>query len=385
MRNRALLCVGMLSGMLCLSGCGSDSGTTSPPKDAAAEPGKQDAAPANPDVADSLGCKCGDVNAPANPDVADAPPQQPEAADAPSPPDSPPPPVDAPSPQDASQPLETARPDTAQPDTGPIDGVRPETLAIDGKPADTAPPPVDGGVTEAGQSDAVTSLPALFSTSPCKKSAAASTTTGPGASLRVIDNQAGLEGLECVAWERGSTDTLIDLFNFDGACGASWTGDGAVAADGSVKLTVDNPGCMIASCGICMYDWSFTLRSSIPANQTVPLSIQVSPCPGSSTDTTTASIGAAKSGINCTFAHYGALAWHAMAKGLCGKAGMPCQGASLCGSGSPSSTGTCATGLVCDSSAAPNEPRCLVPCQNDTDCPRTDVWSCRSGLCRPRS
>jgi hypothetical protein len=58
-------------------------------------------------------------------------------------------------------------------------------------------------------------------------------------------------------------------------------------------------------------------------------------------------------------------------------------GSLLCGTGQFTSTGTCATGLVCDSSAAANQPVCLVPCATNADCPRTDVWSCQSGLCRP--
>jgi hypothetical protein len=293
---------------------------------------------------------------------------------------------DAPQTPDAL-PAETGRVDTALAETGLVDGepdgarVRLDADTIDATPADK--PQVDGAGTEAGLSEAGP-LPVLFSSSPCKKSAATSTTTVPGVSLKVIDNQAGLDGLECIAWQRGSKDLQVDLVNFDGACGADWTGNGVVASSG-VTLAIDNPSCKIASCGICMYDWSFTLASPIPANQSVPVSIQVSSCPGSSTSTKTAAIGAEESGIHCTFAHYGALTWHASAKSLCGKAGMPCVGSSLCGSGSPASTGTCDAGLVCDSSAAQNEPRCLVTCQTDADCPRTDVWSCTSGLCRPKA
>jgi hypothetical protein len=345
MHTKALLCIGALSGMFYLSACGSGS-ELFPHKDAAAsDDGKQDKAPPAPDTADAP------VHTPdAPPDVA-----LPEAPVSPAP--------DAPA-------IEAKHLDTAL-ETG-----------VDGDPLE-GNPAVDSGSPEAGPSEA-SPPPVLFSSSPCKKSAAASTATAPGVSLKVIDNQAGLEGLQCIAWQRGSTDVQIDLFNYDGACGASWTGSG-VLADGRVKLSVDNLSCAVASCGICLYDWSFTLLSAIPANQTVPVSVQVSACPGSSTASSSTAIGADKAGIHCALASYGALAWQASAKNQCGKAGMPCVGSSLCGSGSPSSTGTCDAGLVCDSSAAANEPRCLVSCQQDADCPRTDVWTCASGLCRPKS
>jgi hypothetical protein len=356
--------------MLCLSGCGSDE-VKPAPKDAAADTGKKDSA--------------------ANPDVVDAPPQQPDAApdvktpDAPVSPDSPRQP-DAPAP-DAPQSPETGRPDVAGLDTAPLDTasadmVRLDAVAIEAKPVDTST--VDSGISEAGQSEAGAPLPALFTTSPCKKSASANISTPPGVGLSVIDNQTGLDGLACVGWARGSTDAQIDLFNYAGSCGASWTGNGAVAADGSVKLTVDNPSCSLASCGTCMYDWSFTLRSPIPANQSVPLSIQVNPCPDRAGTTTTATIGATKSGLRCTFANYGALGWHASAKDLCGKAGMPCKGTDLCRGGGSSTTLTCDTGLVCDSTVTRNEARCLIPCQTYADCPRTDVWTCSDGLCVPQ-
>jgi hypothetical protein len=363
MRIKALFCIGALSSVFYLGACGSDEGN--PSQDAA--PSEKKDAPLLPDSAE--------VQAQEPEVIADvAPPDAPLLPDVPQTPDAPP--------------TEARLLDTALTETGLVDsGLDGTPLRLDGDKMDANPadkPQIDSAVSEAGVTEGGT-LPLLFTSSPCKKSAAASTTATAGTGLKVIDNQAGLEGLECMAWQRGSADLQMDLFNFDGACGADWTGSAGVD-NGRVNLFIDNPSCMIASCGICMYDWSFTLGwAAIPANQSVPVSIQVSACPGSSTSTTTTSIGAEKSGIHCTLAHYGALAWHASAKNLCGKAGMPCVGSSLCGSGSSSSTGTCDAGLVCDSSAAANEPRCLVPCQKDTDCPRTDVWSCTSGLCRPKA
>jgi hypothetical protein len=87
--------------------------------------------------------------------------------------------------------------------------------------------------------------------------------------------------------------------------------------------------------------------------------------------------------MRCTFADFGAANEQASTAGTCGKAGWPCTGSLLCGSGGLTSTGTCDAGLVCDSSAAENEPWCLVPCTTTADCPRPDAWTCQAGLCWP--
>lgn len=70
-------------------------------------------------------------------------------------------------------------------------------------------------------------------------------------------------------------------------------------------------------------------------------------------------------------------------RGTCGQAGMPCVGSLFCGADQFTSTGTCLAGLVCDSSAAPDQPVCLLSCTTSSDCPRTDVFGCQAGLCRP--
>ena len=62
---------------------------------------------------------------------------------------------------------------------------------------------------------------------------------------------------------------------------------------------------------------------------------------------------------------------------------MPCEASLLCGSGRLTSPGTCAAGLLCDSTAAVNEPVCLVPCTVVADCPRADGYACQAGACRP--
>jgi hypothetical protein len=159
-----------------------------------------------------------------------------------------------------------------------------------------------------------------------------------------------------------------------------------MGADGSIALGIDNPSCTVAHCGKCLYDWSFDIRGAIPTGQPVPINVTVNTCKGQQAPVQVpTTIGAEEQGIACSFADYGGLLWQASATSTCGTLAMPCVGSSLCGSGSFTSTGTCNAGLVCDSSAAPNEPRCLVPCTTTQDCPRADAWSCQGGLCRPNA
>jgi hypothetical protein len=226
----------------------------------------------------------------------------------------------------------------------------------------------------------------LFSSSACKKDTAARQMMAHRYGLLAIDSEAGLDGLRCVAWQRVAADEVkIDLYNFDDACGATWAGDSALTANGTLELHIDNPSCRVASCGKCMYDWSFDIHGKMTADQAMPVAIAIDTCKAQqSTKLMSASLGSEAKGIHCTLADYGALAWQAASAGTCGKLGMPCTGSLLCGTGGFTSTGTCDTGLTCDSSAADNEPVCLLPCTNDDDCPRTDVWSCQAGLCRPK-
>jgi hypothetical protein len=229
--------------------------------------------------------------------------------------------------------------------------------------------------------------PALmgFSSSACKSETARKGSLAHLRTLKVIDDEAGLDGLRCVAWERVGTNALkLDLYNFDAGCAATWNGDGAVAADGTLALQVDNPACLPSRCGICLYDWSFDLLVNLPVDEAVAVDLTISSCAGQETAShRSVAIGPEAKGIRCTLASYGGLNWQATAAGTCGQAGMPCVGSLLCGTGSFASTGTCAAGLVCDSSAAVNEPVCFVPCSTVADCPRADVYGCQAGLCRP--
>jgi len=233
----------------------------------------------------------------------------------------------------------------------------------------------DAGAPATGEDAGVETGGSSFSTSACKKDEKISLSRAHVRGLKVIQDESGLAGLRCVAWQRLANALKVDLYNFDGACGSKWTGDAAVLSDGTLALDIRDPSCAFTACGECLYDWSFDLNTSVASGVRVPATITVDPCerlvPGS---TLTEVIGDEDQGIHCMFADFSALNLQAGATGTRGTSGMPCAGAAE----------SCSEGLICDSSAAANQPRCLVSCANDVDCPRTDVWSCQSGLCRPK-
>jgi len=241
------------------------------------------------------------------------------------------------------------------------------------------------GILSCGGSDNTGVQARSFASSVCKKERVAQSGASFSSSLLVIADETGLDGLRCVAWQRvGASELKLDLYNFDSACGATWSGTAAPAADGSLAVHIDNPSCTIARCGKCLYDWSFDLGVAVSTSVATRLTVTVDACQGQQAAAYfTSTIGPEDQGMRCTYADYGAIDEQAATAGTCGKAGWPCVGSLLCGSGSLTSTGTCDAGLTCDSSVAENEPRCLVPCATAADCPRSDAWICLAGLCRP--
>jgi hypothetical protein len=239
----------------------------------------------------------------------------------------------------------------------------------------------DSGPPTIGADSAGPSISSEFSSSACKKEfKRESRISSPLAhirALKVIQDEGGLEGLRCVAWQRLADELKVDLYNFVGACGAVWMGDGTVTSDGTLALDISNPSCTLTACGVCLYDWSFDLRTSVATEASAPVTVAVHPCGTTSStaeSTWTEMIGDKDQGIHCVFADYNAVSLQAGNTGTRGTFGMPCVGAAQ----------TCSEGLICAIGAAANENLCLVPCTTDANCPRTDVWSCQSSLCRPR-
>ena len=223
-----------------------------------------------------------------------------------------------------------------------------------------------------------------FSGSACKKE---NTTSSTQQALLTTLPSENFAGLKCIVWKRVEPDRLqVDLVNFEGACGAKWKGEALLDGTGGLALRVTNPGCLVASCGWCIYDWSFEV-SGVSGQTDMPLSITRDTCPGQQpSETAQASVPLATQaqGVLCRPANWSALGWQAMATSTCGTAGMPCLGTMVCPTGASTSTPqTCATGLTCADNGNPSELVCLRPCAADADCAASGILSCQAGLCRP--
>lgn len=190
-------------------------------------------------------------------------------------------------------------------------------------------------------------------------------------------------GLQCVRWKTVDADTLkIDLLNFEGACGAQWKGQ-AKDIDGGLELRLANPGCLLAACGSCIYDWSFEVKAKSGAD--LPLSIVTDPCPGEQTpetNTATVPLGASAEGELCRYAEFGALGWQASSLATCGKPYMPCRtGSGMCAPNG--SEPECESGLTCADGAVAGEKVCHATCTGDGDCALPGIMKCEGGLCKP--
>lgn len=211
---------------------------------------------------------------------------------------------------------------------------------------------------------------AAFQGSVCKKE-----------SVGALTAEEAYAGLQCIRWKAGAEGTLhVDLVNFEGACGAQWKGE-ASKTEAGLELRATNPGCLLAACGWCIYDWTFDVQVDTGAD--VPLSIVTDPCPGEQTpetDTLTLPLASLPAGELCRYANYDALGWQAAAVSACGKAFMPCRSQNgMCqleAGGTP-----CEAGLSCATGAGNDV--CHATCTGDADCALPGVLTCQSGLCRP--
>jgi hypothetical protein len=230
-----------------------------------------------------------------------------------------------------------------------------------------------------------------FSDSGCKKEKK-NTGSGNGATaaqaIVSVDYSAETAGLKCFAWEKVGSDRIkIDLYNFESVCGAKWRGEVEIGQDGALQLSLVNPGCNIASCGTCIYDWSFEVEG-VDTSNPVPVHVGIDTCPGErDIQSTTAllPVDLTPSGILCNYADWNGLGWQAMSLSQCGTVAMPCSGTSMC-QGYPATTDlTCQGDLVCTDNGNADQMICAKPCNVDEDCGALGVLACADGLCRPKN
>jgi hypothetical protein len=208
----------------------------------------------------------------------------------------------------------------------------------------------------------------------------------PGPALYTMEQSEPYQGLQCVSWELDETGTFsVDLINFNGACGAQYVGDYRNGDAGELNLMVNNPGCMIANCGYCVYDWSFEVEEVAATNLTI--NVLENACPEEkdyNVDTYTFEISEAElatgAGIACEYRDIGIFE-----SPTCGTLHQPCNllasdtGANddICGVADT----RCDAGYICVETEAMKQPTCVAECTEDEDCPLQPLLTCDNGRC----
>ncbi|MBN2715250.1 MAG: hypothetical protein JXX14_05310 [Deltaproteobacteria bacterium] len=207
---------------------------------------------------------------------------------------------------------------------------------------------------------------------------------GPSA-LYTMEQSLPYQGLQCVSFKHDENNLFsIDLINFHGACGAEYVGDYTAGENGELNLLVNNPGCRIAACGYCVYDWSFEVENVETAELTI--NVVENPCPESDQSPSETSFQITKSeletgqGISCTYKDISLFETIA-----CGTLHQPCNQLASDSSDNDPLCGVadtqCDTGYTCTQTDAMPQPICVAECTENADCPLQPLLTCDNGLC----
>jgi hypothetical protein len=182
--------------------------------------------------------------------------------------------------------------------------------------------------------------------------------------------------LECLEWAYTNEQLSIRISNFDGPCGAEWSGGTWLNAPGVVNIRLDS--CTQARCGTCTYDTSAELTGRradlLGPKSALAVTLTLGDCDGLPTSETQwqLPLSSQPTGISCKPATPGL-------------------------TGFPSSDHFSETQrnlyAICDAARAPvavecTERRscvdgyCLEPCTLDSECPLEGALVCRDGACR---
>jgi hypothetical protein len=177
-------------------------------------------------------------------------------------------------------------------------------------------------------------------------------------------------GLQCVSYGLTEKGLAVDLFNFSSACGPEW--EGVAEVDGaSVTVGVTNPGCVMADCGSCLYDWAFEV-DGVATDGSVDLTVSVETCPGEeppATENVTLPAETLGQDILCRYADWSTLFW----LGYGGTLHTPC--------GTLAEVVTCEGDLECTPVGQDGNDICVQPCDAVADCPLPDIMLCDANLC----
>ena len=191
-------------------------------------------------------------------------------------------------------------------------------------------------------------------------------------------------GLQCFLWDRQDDGKLrVRVTNYADGCHANegWRPRAIARDEREVDLVLENPGCVAAGCGWCIYDLLFVLDAKLASQPTLSLNLLQDPdCGDQRRDSVTLPLGEQASGVSCSYANPYALDDWTFAHASAGKERMPCGHSELGVS--------CAADLSCtevDSGGRyQNHKLCLASCQSDADCAPSELMRCKQGSCQLR-
>lgn len=185
-------------------------------------------------------------------------------------------------------------------------------------------------------------------------------------------------GLECVAWDFGS-DVALDLIHRFAGCGFDghdvdearmlWTPAVKQISANQIEYDVQWNFSDQSACGGCLHDFSVRLRDRLELGERVRIEVATRSCNQKSCtwDRDSVRVGDESVGIRCRYVGNNSGDSHEW-----GMVGLR-----------PRNDGSCDATLVVVGDSE-EDIRCLPSCEEDSDCPATDVQSCIDGACQLR-
>jgi hypothetical protein len=126
-----------------------------------------------------------------------------------------------------------------------------------------------------------------------------------------------------------------------------------------------------SACGTCLHDFSLELEGELSVADTVKLTVATSSCTGEcgwASETVELPIGEEPRGVICNYVNWKRFDPNPRDAGRLH---------------TPPRNGVCDDGLVVADTDDDDDVRelCLAACEEDGDCPLTDLQQCRDGLC----
>jgi hypothetical protein len=183
---------------------------------------------------------------------------------------------------------------------------------------------------------------------------------------------------ECVRWTLDDDQMLtVEVNSFRGGCEVEWAGQPSADTE-SVTLDLQDPQCLAARCGNCLYDSQFEIQLDSSGDRTFAL-VQHDCNTGGEFSLVEwqLPLSTQAAGTICEFADGWGRAAVASSQNLYGQEFAPCL----------EPMNTCEGDLTCISTSGGEindlTSMCVPRCAVDADCPMTDIVQCDGGVCVP--